>query len=151
MSLRSEDADDFRPSAGDDDRLRLAELELRRIELGGSAGDEGVRRGSVGFLGERMPGDCGSGVFVAVWSERRFSGCERRFASLFVCRATRGVPLPAAGPVRGGWLCIVTVSNRAAMRVALARVSISYRCLDGEGNMTMHHVARSPGNQNRVH
>jgi len=96
-SPRSEDVEDFLTRAGEDDRLRLTVLELRRIELGGKLGDEGVRRGSAGLLGDCRPGDCGKAVFAAVWRERRFSGCERRFASLFVCRAGWGVFLPAPG------------------------------------------------------
>lgn len=65
-SPRSDEFEDFRPSAGDCDRFRLTTLELRRIDSGGGLGDEGVWRGSAGCLGELKPGDCGSGVFVAV-------------------------------------------------------------------------------------
>lgn len=88
----SEELEDFLTSAGDDDRFRLAVLELRRIELFGKLGEEGVRWSSEGRLGEFRPGDCGAAVFAAICRDRRFEGCERRFASLFVCRAPRGVP-----------------------------------------------------------
>jgi hypothetical protein len=97
-SLRREETEDCRPSAGDEERLRLTTLELRRSEFVGRLGDEGILRGSAGFLGECRPGDWGSGVWAAVWSERRFSGCERRFASLFVWRVGLGVLRPDAGP-----------------------------------------------------
>lgn len=106
-SPRSEELDDFLPSAGDCDLFREATLALRRIESGGMLGDEGVRRSSVGFLGELMLGDCGPWVLVAVWSERRFSGSEGRFASLFVCRAALGVPGPAPGTDCSCMVCAV--------------------------------------------
>jgi hypothetical protein len=96
-SIRRDDDEDFLTSAGDDARLRLAVLELRRIAPDAKLGDEGVRRSSAAGLGDCRPGDCGRGVFVAAWRDMRFSGCERRLASLFVCRAARGVLALAAG------------------------------------------------------
>jgi hypothetical protein len=56
-SPRSDEVDDFLTSAGDDERLRLTTLELRRSESGAKLGDEGVRRRSTGFLGDCRPGD----------------------------------------------------------------------------------------------
>jgi hypothetical protein len=101
-SSRRDEVEDLRTSAGEDARLRLAELELRRIALGAKLGDEGVWRSSPGRLGEDRPGDCGRGVFVAAWRDMRFSGCERRLASWFVCRAARGVLALDPGPGCGG-------------------------------------------------
>ena len=101
MSPRSDELDDFLPNAGDDDRFKLITLELRRTGLGEKPGEGEIRRGSEGYLGELRLGDRGSGVFAAVWSERRFSEFVRRwFASLFVdCRAALGAPSlePSAG------------------------------------------------------
>jgi hypothetical protein len=58
--------DDFRPSAGEDDRFRLATLGLRRMVLAWMLGEDGVRRSSAGCLGEWRPGDGGRAVFEAV-------------------------------------------------------------------------------------
>lgn len=92
-SPRRDELDDFLPSAGEEERFRLATLGLRLSGLAAKLGDEGVRRRSAGFLGDERPGDCGRAVLEAVWSDRRFSGSERRLASLFVCcAARRGVP-----------------------------------------------------------
>jgi hypothetical protein len=96
-SPRREDVDDFLTSAGEDARLILIVLELLRRELDAILGDDGARWSSEGLRGEFIPGDCGSGVFVAAWSDSRLCGCERRFASLFVCLALLGVPALAAG------------------------------------------------------
>jgi hypothetical protein len=90
--------DDARFSAGDDARPRLALLELRRSELFcAKLGEEGVRRRSPGLRGEFRPGDCSIGAFPIGWRDSRLCGCERRFASLFVCRAALGVPGLEAG------------------------------------------------------
>lgn len=115
ISPRRDELDDFLTSAGDAARFKLATLELRRTELGGKPGDEGIRGGSEEILGEFRLGDCGSGVFAAVCSERRFSECERRCASLFVdCRAAFGVLSLAA--CAGGCceVCISAVASRGA-------------------------------------
>jgi hypothetical protein len=98
-SPRKDEVDDFLTSAGEDALLRLIVLELRRIGLGAYPGEDGVKWSSDGRRGELRPGDCGRGGFVAVWSESRFTERERRFASLFVCRAPLGVPGLAAGGV----------------------------------------------------
>lgn len=65
-SPRREVVEDFLTRAGDDDRFMLMTLELRRRLLAGKLGEEGVRRSSAGFLGDRRPGDNGSGVAAAV-------------------------------------------------------------------------------------
>lgn len=97
-SPRREELDDLRTRAGEEERLRLATLGLRRTVLAWKLGDEGVRRGSMALFGECKPGDGGRAVFVAACSERRLSGCCRRFASLFVWRLARGVPGALGGP-----------------------------------------------------
>jgi hypothetical protein len=127
-SPRREALEDVLIKAGDDARPRLALLELRRIELGAKFGDEGVRRRSVVRRGELSPGDCGMGAFVVAWRERRLCACERRFASLFVCRAALGVPGLEAGCC---WCCIVSESGRFATRVPLFAVNVFYQSLVG--------------------
>jgi hypothetical protein len=64
MSPRSEELDDFLPSAGEDERLRLVTLELRRTRSE-TLGEGGTRDGSEAVRGDFVPGDCGSGVFAA--------------------------------------------------------------------------------------
>jgi hypothetical protein len=147
-SRRRDEVEDLRTSAGEDARLRLAELELRRIGLGAKLGEEGVRRRSSGYLGEDRPGDRGNGVFVAAWRDMRFSGCERRLASLFVCRAARGVLAFAPSAGFGEWLCIVTVSGRVGGTCLVVLSECLWSGLGGEGkarDMTMHgRVAARP-------
>ena len=46
LSPRRDVVDDFLTSAGEEDRCKLIVLELRRNELGGKAGEEGINRGS---------------------------------------------------------------------------------------------------------
>jgi hypothetical protein len=113
-SPRSEEVEDLRPKAGVVER-KLATLGLRWIALALRLGVEGVRRSSAELLDEFSVGDCGSGVLVAVCRESRLRGCERRFASLFVCRAPRGVPGLAAGLDRCGF-CILALYGRDAGR-----------------------------------
>lgn len=83
----------------------------------GKLGDDGVRRSSEGRLGEGRPGDCGRGVWDAVCSDKRFSGCERRCASLFVCRAFLGVPPADVWPGGCCVFCMLAVSSRVATRI----------------------------------
>jgi hypothetical protein len=109
-SPRSEEVEDFLPRAGVEER-KLATLGLRWIALALRLGVEGVRRSSAELLGELRAGDCGGGVLEAACRDRRLSGCERRFASLFVCRAPRGVPGLAAGLDRC-WFCILALCAR---------------------------------------
>lgn len=112
-SPRREDVDDFRPRAGVEER-KLATLGLRcSVVAALKLGVEGVRRGC---LGEFSAGDGGSGELVAVGacSERRFSGCEGSVASLFVDRAGRGAPEPAAAGLDCRWFCILALGGRVA-------------------------------------
>jgi hypothetical protein len=113
-SPRSEEVEDFRPKAGVVER-KLATLGLRWMALALKLGVEGVRRISAELRGEFSAGDCGSGVLEAVCRESRLRGCEREFASLFVCRSPRGVPGLAAGLDRGEF-CILAVYARDAGR-----------------------------------
>ena len=46
LSPRRDVVDDFLPNAGEEDRCKLIVLELRRKELGGKPGEEGINRGS---------------------------------------------------------------------------------------------------------
>lgn len=118
MSLRADDGDDVLFGAGLDARVRLATLELRCAGLFARRGEEGVQVAPGRCLGECMPGDCGA-VFAAVWSERRFSECERRRASLFV-DGRAGAPLLGGTPGGGGVFCIcvcVSPCVAAARRV----------------------------------
>jgi hypothetical protein len=78
-------------------------------------GVDGVRRSSAELRGEFSAGDWGSGVLEAACRDRRLSGCERGFASLFACRAPRGVPGLAAGLDRC-WFCILALGAHDAPR-----------------------------------
>jgi hypothetical protein len=113
-SPRREEVDDLRPKAGVEER-KLATLGLRWTAFALKLGVEGVRRRSAELRGEFRAGDCGSGVFEAECRDRRLRGCERGFASLFVCRAPRGVPGLAAGLDRGEF-CILAQYARDAGR-----------------------------------
>lgn len=121
ISPRRDEVEDFLPSAGELERFKLTLLELLRNEFGGKPGDEGMRCNSEGLRGDLRPGDCGSGVFAAVLSERRFREWDRRLASLFVDgRADLGEPLPGAG-AGCGWFCMSAVYSRA-MRARVSSV-----------------------------
>lgn len=130
VSPRRDVVEDFLPNAGEDERLRLATLGLRRTatELEGrrvgKPGDEGMRCRSDRALGELGPGDCGSDEITAAvwlwefaWRERRFNEWDRRLASLFVdCRgAAFGAPSLGGGVAEGGrcGLCILSDSVAA--------------------------------------
>jgi hypothetical protein len=79
-------------------------------------GDEGVLYRSDVFRGELTLGDCGSGVFAATWSERRFKEFGNRFASLFVdCRAALGAASLGPG-AENGCFCMLAVKGRKAAR-----------------------------------
>lgn len=117
-SPRRDEVDDLRVRPGVEER-KLATLGLRWSEgVALKLGVEGARRGGVGL---RAAGECGcgcgwgSGMLVAVCRERRFSGSERRFASLFVvvCLAGRGGEGAAAG-LGCRWLCILALGGRVA-------------------------------------
>jgi len=120
-SPRKEDDEDLRPMTGDDVRWMLATLGLRPRDLAYRLGEEGVRRGGAGCLGEQSPGDWGSRAFVAVCKERRLRGRDRWAASPFACCARRGVPGRAPGD-DGAWFCMVALPGRVATRVS-ARLS----------------------------
>jgi hypothetical protein len=137
-SPRRDEVDDFLTSAGEDALLRLIVLELRRIGLGATPGEAGLRCSSDGRRGEFTPGDCGRGTFVAVWSDSRFTERERRFASLFVCRAPLGVPGLGAGDVCWWGFCMATVSGRVATRVSWFPAGVWYRVLVGERDVPGH-------------
>ena len=126
ISPRSEELDDLRPRAGEDERFRLATLGLRRGELDRTPGDDGTLCSSDGRRGELRAGDCGSGVFAAVCSDRRLSEWERRFASLFVdCRAALGAPLLASGGAAYPLLCMLAV-RPAWRRARVCAVKMSW-------------------------
>lgn len=112
ISARSDELEPFRPNAGEDERLKLAALGLRRSELGAKPGEDGNLWECEGSRGEFGPGDGGGGVFAAAWRERRFNEFVRRLASLFVDgREALGAPLLRPGPDSDS-LCILAVLSR---------------------------------------
>lgn len=132
-SPRREEVEVFLPRVGVEER-KLATLGLRWMALALKLGVEGVRRRSAELLGEFKAGDCGSGVLEAECRDRRLSGCERRFASLFVCRAPRGVPGLAAAGLDRGWFDILALSACGAGRrpSCVRAYDVPYRVSWGE-------------------
>lgn len=123
ISPSSEELEDFlpstRPGAGEDARLRLAVLELRRRDCG--RGEDGVS--AVGSPGECRPGDASHWLLEFACSERRFAEREREFVSLLLYREGPRdmLLLPAPGDDNDCWLlCISAKSQRVASRLCLA-------------------------------